>query len=151
MAEFASSITKRGSLQKLPRGSRVGLSLLGGSPWQERDFVLEGDSLAYYAPGQGGFAKHLKGELRLAGCGVAACDGFVHGRVNCFKVTTAGGDRGDVVLSADTSAEAEAWIVAVRSAARSFADRARGLRSTSPSGGGSAFRCSGAKGASLLP
>ena len=118
MAEFASSITKRGSLQKLPRGSRVGLSLLGGSPWQERDFVLEGDSLAYYAPGQGGFAKHLKGELRLAGCGVAACDGFVHGRVNCFKVTTAGGDRGDVVLSAETSAEAEAWIVAVRSAAR---------------------------------
>ena len=75
MAAFGdSSITKRGSLQKLPRGSRVGLSLLGGSPWQERDFVLEGDSLAYYAPGQGGFAKHLKGELRLAGCGVAACD-----------------------------------------------------------------------------
>ena len=72
---------------------------------------------------------------------------------SCSSSRTAGGvySRAGHVYNDTEVQPAYSMSISVRSAARSFADRARGLRSTSPSGGGSAFRCSGAKGASLLP
>ena len=105
MASFEArgSINKAGTLFKLPRGTKVSLF---GSPWQERDFVLDGEAgtLSYYGAGQGGFAKHLKGELHLRGGAVRPVEGFLHSRVNCFVIEGFCDGERAVSLSAETRA-----------------------------------------------
>lgn len=121
------NVTKTGMLLKLPRGPTKTNWRFGSSPWQPRDFVLDTNmgTLSYYAKGQAGFAKHLKGVLRLRG-GQAAAVSQLHGEPFAFELQEClyEDDKvGELRLAASTVAEMDSWLVALRFAMKRHAGK----------------------------